>query len=94
MNITFYSNVTTKDSVLSYIPQLKEHNVRIYNLNETEEMLKEVSDTEIMISDAMAAVGKKIIDAMPKLKLIQSEGVGYQGIDLEYAKKKRNNSLQ
>lgn len=49
MNITFYSNVTTKDSVLSYIPRLKEHNVRIYNLNETEEMLKEVSDTEIMI---------------------------------------------
>lgn len=25
---------------------------------------------------------------MPKLKLIQSEGVGYQGIDLEYAKKR------
>ncbi len=88
MNITFYSNVTTKDSVLSYIPQLKEHNVRIYNLDETEEMLKEASDTEIMISDAMAAVGKKIIDAMPKIKLIQSEGVGYQGIDLEYAKKR------
>lgn len=61
MNITFYSNVTTKDSVLSYIPRLKEHNVRIYNLNETEEMLKEVSDTEIMISDDMAAVGKKLL---------------------------------
>lgn len=88
MNITFYSNVTSKDSVFDCIPQIKEHNVRFFKLTETEKMLKEASDTEIMMSDAMAVVGKEIIDAMPSLKFIQSEGVGYQGIDIEYVKKR------
>lgn len=88
MNITFYSNVTSKDSVFGCIPKIKEHNVRFFKLTETEKMISEASDTEIMMSDAMAVVGKEIIDAMPSLKLIQSEGVGYQGIDLEYVKKR------
>lgn len=88
MNITFYSNVTTEEALFGCIPQIKEHNVRIYNLNETKKMLKEAHDTEILMSDAMATVGKEIVDAMPKLKLILSEGVGYQGINLEYVKKR------
>lgn len=88
MNITFYSNVTSRDSVFACIPQIKEHNVRFFRLTETKKMISEASDTEIMMSDAMALVGREIIDAMPSLKLIQSEGVGYQGIDLEYVKKR------
>ncbi|MGN1328433.1 MAG: 2-hydroxyacid dehydrogenase [Eubacterium sp.] len=89
MNITFYSNVTTQAALFEHIPQLlKEHTVRIYNLNETEKMLEDAADTEIMMSDAMAIVDKEIIDAMPNLKLIHSEGVGYQGIDLKYLEKK------
>ncbi|MDD6620842.1 MAG: NAD(P)-dependent oxidoreductase [Eubacteriales bacterium] len=88
MNITFYSNVTSKDSVFACIPQIKEHNVRFFRLTETKKMISEASDTEIMMSDAMAVVGREIIDAMPSLKFIQSEGVGYQGIDIEYVKQK------
>ena len=36
----------------------------------------------------MGTLDKMLIDTMPNLKLIMSEGVGYQGIDVEYATKK------
>lgn len=88
MNITFYSNMTDEKSVFSCIPEIKEHNVRFFKLNEKDKMLEAASDTEIMLADAMAVVDRKIIDALPNLKLIQSEGVGYQGIDVDYVKEK------
>ncbi len=85
MVITFYSNVTVKDEVLSHIPRLGEHKVSFFRLNETDLMLEQAGDTCILFADAMAVVDKKIIDAMPDLKLIHSEGVGYQGFDVAYA---------
>lgn len=77
MNITFYSNVTTKEEVLRYIPELKEHNIRFVKLSDKELLTGECSDTQILIVDAMGVVDKKVISSMPELKLIQSEGVGY-----------------
>ncbi|MCH5320634.1 MAG: 2-hydroxyacid dehydrogenase [Eubacterium sp.] len=88
MNITFYSNVTTKDEVFKYIPQLKEHNVRFFKLADRDELINTVSDTEIIFLDAMGKLDKEIISALPNLKLIHSEGVGYQGVDMEYAKER------
>lgn len=87
MNITFFSNVTTSDEVLKYIPQLKEHNVRFIRLDDRDILLSDAADTQILFVDAMGRVDSEIIDAMPQLKLIHSEGVGYQGIDVEYASK-------
>ena len=88
MNITFYSNVTNKNEVFKYIPQLKEHNVRFIKLADRDELINTASDTEIIFLDAMGRLDKEIISAMPRLKLIHSEGVGYQGVDMEYAKEK------
>ena len=88
MNITFYSNVTTKDEVFKYIPQLKEHNVRFFKLADRDELINTASDTEIIFLDAMGRLDKEIISALPNLKLIHSEGVGYQGVDMEYAKER------
>lgn len=88
MNITFYSNVTNKNEVFKYIPQLKEHNVRFIKLADRDELINTASDTEIIFLDAMGRLDKEIISAMPRLKLIHSEGVGYQGVDMEYAKER------
>ncbi|MGN0521949.1 MAG: 2-hydroxyacid dehydrogenase [Eubacterium sp.] len=88
MNITFYSNVTTKEEVLKHIPQMAEHNVSFFKLKDTEQMISQAKDTQILFADAMAVVDKNVIDNMPKLKLIHSEGVGYQGFDIEYATQK------
>lgn len=45
-------------------------------------------DNEIIIVDAMGSVSAAVINSMPNLKMIHSEGVGYQGVDTEAARKK------
>jgi lactate dehydrogenase-like 2-hydroxyacid dehydrogenase len=52
-----------------------------------EEILKIGSYAQIIIVDAMGAVTENIINHMPNLKLIHSEGVGYQGVNVEAARK-------
>lgn len=88
MNITFYSNVTTEEKVLMYIPFVKNHNAQFFKLDQKSLLIKKAQETDVLVVDAMAEVNRDIIDALPKLKLIQSEGVGYQGVDVEYAKEK------
>lgn len=88
MNITFYSDVTSREKALSFLPQLEEHNVKFYKINEKEQLISQAADTQILVVDAMGTADKEIISNMPKLLLIQSEGVGYQGIDVEYATSK------
>lgn len=85
MNITFYSNVTTEESVLKYIPQLSKHNVKFIKLADRNLLVDTAGDTEILLVDAMGKADKELIDSLPQLKLIQSEGVGYQGVDIAYA---------
>ena len=52
----------------------------------TDEMiLKAGNDADIMIVDAISKVSANVIDQMPNLKMIHSEGVGYQGVDTKAA---------
>ncbi len=88
MNITFYSSVSTKEKVLGYIPEFKEHNTKFFKLSERDKLLATASDTELLFIDAMGVFDKELIDSMPNLKLIMSEGVGYQGVDATYAREK------
>lgn len=88
MNITFFSNLTSREKTIKYIPQIAEHNVSFLKLDKKDELIRDYSDTDILFIDAMGAVDKDIIDSMPNLKLIMSEGVGYQGVDIEYATSK------
>ena len=86
-SITFISNVTNPNNVYQNIPEMKDYNVRFYKMDESDEkIIKQAADTEVLVVDAMAEIGDNIISAMPNLRLIQSEGVGYQGIDIESAK--------
>ncbi len=87
MNIVFYSNVTVKEEVLACIPELKEHNVSVIKLADKKLLLSK-TDTQLLFVDAMGVVDREIIDAMPDLMLVMSEGVGYQGFDMQYLTEK------
>lgn len=87
-NLTFISNVTTKEKAFFQVPEFEDFNCRFYKMDESNEtLIKEASDTDFIFLDAMARLDDEVISAMPNLKLIQSEGVGYQGVDLDSAKR-------
>ncbi len=88
MNITFYSNVTTEEALFKNIPDLKAYNVKVIKLSDREHLLNDAENTELLFLDAMGKADRELIDHMPQLKLIHSEGVGYQGVDVEYATEK------
>jgi phosphoglycerate dehydrogenase-like enzyme len=52
-----------------------------------DDILKAGHDAQIIIVDAMGTVSEKLINNMPNLKMIHSEGVGYQGVNVEAARK-------
>lgn len=51
-----------------------------------EAYLNAAGDAEYMVVDAIAPVTAELIDGMPQLKLIHSEGVAYNKIDIDAAK--------
>lgn len=53
-----------------------------------EELLKNVTDADFLITPLSTKVDKVIIDAAPKLKLIANFGAGFNNIDTAYAKEK------
>lgn len=53
-----------------------------------EEYLKVAKDADIIVADAMGTVSSELINEMPNLKMICSEGVGVNFFDLEAAKNK------
>lgn len=90
--ITFISSVTTPERAYENIPELKDFEVKFFSMHEkSERIINEAPKTEFIIADAMGRVDATLINALPNLRLIQSEGVGYQGIDVECARK--NNVL-
>lgn len=87
MNIVFLSNVSDKQRVQREIPEIFSDgfSVRFYPLGASADEIGADGDADVLVVDAMGSVEKELIDVLPSLKLIQSEGVGYQGIDLEAA---------
>lgn len=51
-------------------------------------LLEAGGDADVIIVDAITPVPAKLIEAMPNLKLIQSEGVAYNAIDIQAAARK------
>ena len=87
-NLTFISAVTTPERAFESVPELKNFNVRFFNLADSEKkIIKEAGDTDFIMADAMGKISEALIKSMPNLKLIQSEGVGYQGVDVKAAKR-------
>jgi phosphoglycerate dehydrogenase-like enzyme len=46
------------------------------------------ADADFIVADAVSVIGRDIIGAMPNLRLIHSEGVGYEGFDTEAARER------
>ncbi len=57
-------------------------------LKTDEELLNLAGDADFIFVDAIREISKHLIDQMPNLKLIHSEGVAYNKIDTEAAKAK------
>ena len=51
-----------------------------------EELLTKGKDADFILVDAIGSISANVIRQMENLKLIHSEGVGYQGVDLDAAK--------
>lgn len=89
VKVTFISDMTTKERAFGCEPRFKDYDVKFYTLNDNEaKIIAEAGDTEYLVVDAMAKISNHLISNMPSLRLIQSEGVGYQGIDTDFAKSK------
>ncbi len=53
-----------------------------------EEIIAAGKDAEVIIVDAMGKVSADVINALPNLKMIHSDGVGFQGVDINAAAQK------
>ncbi|MCB7319711.1 2-hydroxyacid dehydrogenase [Lacrimispora sp. 210928-DFI.3.58] len=62
--------------------------VRVMPGTPDEEILKVAADAEMILVDAMSGVSRTVMEGMPNLKIIHSEGVGFNFIDVEAAKEK------
>ena len=51
-----------------------------------DEIIAEVADADFIAADAVSPVSERLVNALPSLKLIHSEGVAYNAIDLEAAR--------
>jgi lactate dehydrogenase-like 2-hydroxyacid dehydrogenase len=59
------------------------------DFNTDEAVLQTAGDADFIFADAVREVSKTLINNMPNLKLIHSEGVGYNKIDIQAAKEKK-----
>lgn len=67
--------------------KLKEYDIAYVPVGASdEELLTKGKDADFILVDAIGSVPGNVIRQMPNLKLIHSEGVGYQGVDLEAAR--------
>ena len=53
-----------------------------------QKLLEMGGDADAILADAITPVPGELIEAMPNLKIIHSEGVGYEGVDLAAADRK------
>lgn len=74
-----------------YLPDLQIANtsdvVVVERGTSDEEIVERVGAVDAIIADAVSPVSSKLIEAFPDLKLIHSEGVAYNAIDLAAARK-------
>lgn len=86
MHIVFVSAMTTKERAFAFLPQLQAHHVCFLPLSASADAITADKEAEVLVVDAMAAVNQAMLAGLPRLRLIQSEGVGYQGVDLAAAR--------
>lgn len=74
---------------LDYLKQHTEYEVGAFNRNITKrEIIAKITDKEGLLSLLVDKIDKEVIDSAPSLKIIANCAVGYNNIDVSYAKKK------
>lgn len=82
---SFSKNKTLIDKLNNHFSDIKlNHGTKKLN---DDELIKFLKDCDGVIV-ALEEINKKVIDALPKLKVISKFGVGLDNIDLEYCKQK------
>ena len=83
MKIAFLVN---RDNFETYSPPVPE-GWKLVHLGNGEPDVAQIAATgaDVLVVDAIMKIGPDIIKAVPKLKLIHSQGVAYNGIDLDAA---------
>lgn len=51
-----------------------------------EQLLELAADADVILADAISRVDQPLMAAMPNLKLVHSEGVAFNAIDIDYAR--------
>lgn len=87
MNILILAAQARFEAYMPQLPFLRRQTL-VYRDKETpaEELVKAYPGTEILFADAITPVTAQLMDGMPRLKLIHSEGVAYDRIDLAAAR--------
>ncbi|WP_461205885.1 2-hydroxyacid dehydrogenase [Clostridium sp. DL1XJH146] len=84
--------IGSKDRYMKYLPNLPIiHEVEMIFCprgSDDDTILEIASDVDAIAVDPISILSAKVISNMPNLKIIQSEGVGFNLIDLEAAKNK------
>lgn len=84
--------IGNEDRYKKYMPNieiLKEADITFCAIGTSEEELIKCGRTaQILLVDAIAPVSKNLIENLPELRLIHSEGVGYNAIDIQTAKER------
>lgn len=50
------------------------------------QLLELAADADVILADAISPVDRALMEAMPNLKLVHSEGVAYNAIDIDFAR--------
>lgn len=78
-----------RERYLRYMPDIpltREADIRYFSILDSEaDILREAADAEVIVADAIAKVRRSLIEKMPRLKMIHSEGVAYNAFDLKAA---------
>ena len=82
--------ISDKARILKYAPDLpivaQTELVALPRGTDDDTLLAAASDADFIFADAVSPISERLISSMPNLKIIQSEGVGYNMIDLEAAR--------
>ena len=74
---------------LDYLKEHTEYEIGAIQRNLTKrEIIKKIKDKQGLLSLLVDKIDKKVIDSAPSLKIIANCAVGYNNIDIGYAKKK------
>ena len=78
-----------RDRYLRYLPDLpitREAEICYHSILDTEEeILADGAGADVIAADAIAKVTRSMIEKMPRLKMIHSEGVAYNAFDCQAA---------